>query len=129
MVVRLIIATTTAYLEPIQTRNLLLELDSIAKLGTTLLIATHDLDFVYQWADWVLVMEAGQLIAEGETTAVFDQLQSMPNFQLGMPTLWQLWSQIADRIPTVAAPRSIAEFNTYLVKYITSKSGIIDRSS
>jgi cobalt/nickel transport system ATP-binding protein len=129
MVVRLIIAKTTAYLEPIQIRNLLLELNSIAKLGTTLLIATHDLDFVYQWADWVLVMEAGQLIAEGETLAVFNQLQSMPNFQLGMRTLWQLWSRLAPQMSGVSAPRSIEEFNTYLVKYITSKSAIIDRSS
>jgi cobalt/nickel transport system ATP-binding protein len=115
----LLLDEPTAYLDPIQTRNLLTELDSIAKLGTTLLIATHDLDFVYQWADWVLVMEAGQLIAEGETLSVFDQLQSMPNFQLGMPTLWQMWSKIADRMPEVAAPRSIEEFNTHLVKYIT----------
>jgi hypothetical protein len=64
-----------------------------------------------------LVMEAGQLIAEGETTAVFDQLQSMPNFQLGMPTLWQLWSRLTPQIPGVSAPRSIEEFNVRLTKY------------
>jgi cobalt/nickel transport system ATP-binding protein len=118
----LLLDEPTAYLDPIQTRNLLTELDSIAKLGTTLLIATHDLDFVYQWADWLLVMEAGQLIAEGETLSVFEQLQSLPDFQLGMPTLWQMWSKLADKMPEVAAPRSIEEFNNYLVKYITSKS-------
>lgn len=115
----LLLDEPTAYLDPIQTRNLLTELDAIAKLGTTLLIATHDLDFVYQWADWVLVMEQGELIAEGETLQVFEQLQSMPAFQLGMPTLWQIWSKIADRMPEVAIPRSIEEFNTCLVKYIT----------
>ncbi len=114
----LLLDEPTAYLDPIQSRNLLVELDAIAKLGTTLLIATHDLDFVYQWADWILVMAAGQLIAEGETLAVFDQLQSMPNFQLGMPTLWQMWSKIADRMPNVATPRSIEEFNLYLEKYM-----------
>ena len=115
----LLLDEPTAYLDPIQTRNLLTELDSIAKLGTTLLIATHDLDFVYQWADWVLVMEQGQLIAEGETLQVFEQLQSMPDFQLGMPLLWQLWSRLADKIPLVSAPRSIAEFNIYLEKYMS----------
>ncbi len=115
----LLLDEPTAYLDPIQTRNLLIELDSIAKLGTTLLIATHDLDFVYQWADWVLVMEQGQLIAEGETLQVFEQLQSMPDFQLGMPILWQLWSRLADKIPLVSAPRSIAEFNTHLERYMS----------
>jgi cobalt/nickel transport system ATP-binding protein len=118
----LLLDEPTAYLDPIQTRNLLAELDSIVKLGTTLLIATHDLNFVYQWADWLLVMEQGELIAQGETLQVFEQLQSMPNFKLGMPMLWQLWSKIADKMPEVAAPRSIEEFNTLLVKYMTLRS-------
>ncbi len=115
----LLLDEPTAYLDPIQTRNLLTELDAIAKLGTTLLIATHDLDFVYQWADWVLVMEKGQIIAEGETLQVFEQLQSMPGFELGMPMLWQMWSQLADKMPQVSAPRSIAEFNIYLGRYMS----------
>jgi cobalt/nickel transport system ATP-binding protein len=110
----LLLDEPTAYLDSIQTRNLLIELDAIAALGTTLLIATHDLNFVYQWADWVLVMEEGRLIAEGETLAVFEKLQFMPEFQLGMPILWQMWSQLADNMPGVAAPRSIEDFAAYL---------------
>jgi cobalt/nickel transport system ATP-binding protein len=110
----LLLDEPTAYLDPIQTRNLLAELESIAKLGTTLLIATHDLDFVYEWADWVLVMDEGRLIAEGETLAVFEQLQSMPYFELGMPTLWQIWSRLADKMPGLPAPRSIDQLNAYL---------------
>lgn len=113
----LLLDEPTAYLDPVQTRNLLIELESIAKLGTTLLIATHDLDFVYQWADWVLVMEEGRLIAEGETSTVFTQLQSMPDFALGMPILWQMWSRLTDKMPSAPAPRSIDEFTTYLEKY------------
>jgi cobalt/nickel transport system ATP-binding protein len=113
----LLLDEPTAYLDPVQTRNLLIELDAIAKLGTTLLIATHDLDFVYQWADWVLVMERGRLIAEGETLAVFDRLQSLPDFSLGMPILWQMWSRLSAKMPAVPAPRSIDEFTSYLEKY------------
>jgi hypothetical protein len=33
-----------------------------------------------------------------------------------------MWSQLADKIPEVAAPRSIEEFNTLLVKYMTLRS-------
>ncbi len=117
----LLLDEPTAYLDPIQTRNLLAELDAIAKLGTTLLIATHDLDFVYQWADWVLVMEQGQIIAEGETIAVFEQLRSMPDFQLGMPILSQMWLQLANKMPQLPAPRSIEEFNLYLEKYLAQR--------
>jgi cobalt/nickel transport system ATP-binding protein len=113
----LLLDEPTAYLDPVQTRNLLIELEAIAKRGTTLLIATHDLDFVYQWADWVLVMEGGRLIAEGETLTVFDRIQSLPDFRLGMPILWQMWSRLSAKMPTVLAPRSIDEFTSYLENY------------
>jgi cobalt/nickel transport system ATP-binding protein len=113
----LLLDEPTAYLDPVQTRNLLIELDAIAKLGTTLLIATHDLDFVYQWADWILVMERGRLIAEGETLAVFNRLQSLPDFSLGMPILWQVWSRLSAQMPAVPVPRSIDEFTSYLKNY------------
>jgi cobalt/nickel transport system ATP-binding protein len=117
----LLLDEPTAYLDPVQTRNLLTELESISRLGTTLLIATHDLDFVYQWADWVLVMAEGRLIAEGETLEVFEQIQLMPDFQLGMPLLWQMWSRLAPKMPQVSAPRSIDEFAAYLEKYMSKK--------
>jgi cobalt/nickel transport system ATP-binding protein len=117
----LLLDEPTAYLDPIQTRNLLIELESIAQLGTTLLIATHDLDFVYQWADWILVMDEGRLIVEGDTLTVFDRLQFMPNFELGMPILWQIWSHITAKNPQLPAPRSIEEFTTYLQNYRSEK--------
>jgi cobalt/nickel transport system ATP-binding protein len=100
----------TAYLDPVQTKNLLLELDNIARSGTTLLIATHDLDFVYQWADWVLVMQQGSLLLEGETLAVFEELKKLPNFELGMPLLWQMWQVLSPQIrERHVAPRSIED--------------------
>jgi cobalt/nickel transport system ATP-binding protein len=108
----------TAYLDPVQTKNLLLELDNIARSGTTLLIATHDLDFVYQWADWVLVMQQGSLLLEGETLTVFEKLKKLPDFELGMPLLWQMWQILPPRIrENHVAPRSIAEL-TELIKQI-----------
>ena len=105
----------TAYLDPVQTKNLLSELDNIARSGTTLLIATHDLDFVYQWADWVLVMQQGSLLLEGETLTVFEKLQTLPDFELGMPLLWQVWKMLPPQIKRkTTPPRSIAALNTAL---------------
>jgi cobalt/nickel transport system ATP-binding protein len=100
----------TAYLDPVQTRNLLAELENIVRSGTTLLIATHDLDFVYQWADWVLVMSEGSLLLEGETLSVFEKLQSLPDFELGMPLLWQIWQALPLEVrASNQVPRSIEE--------------------
>ncbi len=112
----LLLDEPTAYLDPIQTRNFLAELDAIATQGTTLLIATHDLDFVYEWADWVFVMHEGRLLLEGEPIDVFAQLQTKTEFQLGAPLLWQIWQALSPPSTPIstAAPRSIADFIRYL---------------
>ena len=46
--------------------------------GITIIIATHDLDFAYGWGDDAIVMEAGQLLAEGAPTEILlrDDVQS-----------------------------------------------------
>ncbi len=110
----LLLDEPTAYLDPIQARNLLTELAAISQLGTTLLIATHDLDFVYQWADWVLVMDEGRLLLEGETLEVFDQLQNKPEFELGMPLMWEMWQALPAPLRQQPPPRSMAELRQIL---------------
>jgi cobalt/nickel transport system ATP-binding protein len=115
----LLLDEPTAYLDPIQTRNLLIELETIATKGTTLLIATHDLDFVYQWADWVLVMDGGRLIAEGEPFIVFDRLQTTPGFELGLPLLWQIWKGLENKNFQESPPRSIAELTALIDRVMT----------
>lgn len=120
----LLLDEPTAYLDPVQTRNLLLELENIAQLGTTLLIATHDLDFVYEWADWILVMQEGRLLIEGETLEVFDRLKTMSEFELGMPLLWEMWQALAPQLPTPSAvPRSLEEFRQLFQTFPLSGKG------
>jgi cobalt/nickel transport system ATP-binding protein len=110
----LLLDEPTAYLDPLQTRNLLAELENIHHAGTTLLIATHDLDFVYQWADWVLVMENGCLLLEGDTLTVFEKLQTLPDFSLGLPLLWQMWRALPPNLQRGLPPRSIEQLTNAL---------------
>jgi energy-coupling factor transport system ATP-binding protein len=41
--------------------------------GRTLLVISHDLDLASQWCDRVLVLEAGQLVADGPTDEVLSE--------------------------------------------------------
>ena len=111
----LLLDEPTAYLDPIQTRNLLAELEKIATQGTTLLIASHDLDFVYQWADWIFVMHEGRLVLEGTPEMVFAQ-STMTKLGLGTPLLWQAWQALPQEIQQVNArmPRTIEQFTDWL---------------
>ncbi|MDD2852376.1 MAG: ATP-binding cassette domain-containing protein [Desulfuromonadaceae bacterium] len=46
-------------------------LDELHSAGMTIIIATHDLDFVYSWADEAVVLQQGRLLAGGSPTEVF----------------------------------------------------------
>jgi len=73
----LLLDEPTAYLDSVQTDNLLEELERIHAAGTTLVIATHDLNFAYQWADWMCILHEGQLVMSGETQDIFSQGNSV----------------------------------------------------
>lgn len=75
----------TAYLDPHQTRTLFHLLEQIHAAGTTPLIATHDLEFVYAWADWLMVMDQGQVVLSGPADRVFDRRDVLKALGLGLP--------------------------------------------
>jgi len=90
----LLLDEPTAYLDPRHTRNLIATLKQIQVAGTTILMATHDLDFVYRWADWIFVMDQGQLVLEGNPDEVFTQRQMLEGLDLGVPMILELFTQI-----------------------------------
>jgi cobalt/nickel transport system ATP-binding protein len=65
-------------------------LKKIHSNGTSLLIATHDLDLVYRWADWVFVMDKGRLILEGTPEDVFSQHHLLEELELGVPLIYEI---------------------------------------
>jgi len=81
----LVLDEPTAYLDVKHTRNLMATLKKIHQNGTTLLMATHDLNLVYNWADWIFVMHQGQLVLEGKPQDVFMQRDLLEELELGMP--------------------------------------------
>lgn len=81
----LLLDEPTAYLDPGQVRNLRHHLATIAASGTTLVIATHDLEFVYTWADWVVVMHQGQVVMENTPARIFQHQHSLETMGLGVP--------------------------------------------
>lgn len=48
-------------------------LDLLHKTGMTIIIATHDLDFAYGWADEAIVLQSGRLLATGNATDILTQ--------------------------------------------------------
>ncbi|MBD6616875.1 ABC transporter ATP-binding protein [Komarekiella sp. 'clone 1'] len=86
----LLLDEPTAYLDRLHTRNLMATLKKIHAAGTTILMATHDLDLVYRWADWIFVMDRGQLVIEGKPQDVFTQRGVLEDLQLGVPLIYEM---------------------------------------
>ncbi len=99
----LLLDEPTAYLDPLHTRQLAQTLTEIHGSGTTILMATHDLEWVYRWADWVFVLERGKLVLEGTPQDVFTQRDVMETLQLGVPLAFELLSLLdeVDRVTTI----------------------------
>ncbi|NJM69172.1 MAG: ABC transporter ATP-binding protein [Scytonema sp. RU_4_4] len=86
----LLLDEPTAYLDRLHTRNLMATLKKIHASGTTILMATHDLDLVYRWADWILVMDRGRLLLEGKPQDVFTQRELLEELHLGVPLIYEM---------------------------------------
>jgi len=86
----LLLDEPTAYLDRLHTRKLMTTLQDIHATGTTIVMATHDLDLVYRWADWMFVMDRGRLVLEGEPKDVFSQGDTLEELQLGVPLICEI---------------------------------------
>ncbi|OKH16534.1 cobalt ABC transporter ATP-binding protein [Fischerella major NIES-592] len=86
----LLLDEPTAYLDRLHTRKLMTTLQDIHATGTTIVMATHDLDLVYRWADWMFVMDRGRLVLEGEPKDVFSQGDTLEELQLGVPLICEM---------------------------------------
>jgi energy-coupling factor transporter ATP-binding protein EcfA2 len=62
-----------AFLDPKSRDDLQSLLESMHLMGMTLMVATHDVDFAAEWADHVLIMKEGSLLAAGSTELLFDE--------------------------------------------------------
>jgi cobalt/nickel transport system ATP-binding protein len=86
----LLLDEPTAYLDQIHSRQLMSLLKTIHGNGTTIMMATHDLELVYRWADWVFALERGKLMFEGTPEDVFSQLEQRSSLQFEVPIAFNI---------------------------------------
>lgn len=114
----LLLDEPTAYLDQGQTKSFMQELERIHAAGTTILMATHDVDLAYAWADWVLVMEKGKLVLEGEPAKVFSLRDCLERLHLRIPAVLAVWEALPAAFREKSAdgcnPRSVEELTAML---------------
>lgn len=66
--------------------------------GTTIVMVTHDMDLVDEYADRVILFEEGKVIFDGAPYHLFNSLQSQPNHAIIPPLHYQLNQPQKERI-------------------------------
>ena len=68
----LLLDEVTSALDPELVGDVLELIKDLKQNGTTILMATHELSFAKEVADWVIFLEKGQIYEQGEATEFFD---------------------------------------------------------
>lgn len=67
----LLLDEVTAGLDPQMTREMKRLLRDVKERGTSLLLCSHDMDFIYELCDYVYILDHGRLILEGPKDEIF----------------------------------------------------------
>lgn len=94
----LLLDEPTAYLDQLHTRDLMAKLRQIQATGTTIVMATHDLNLAYCWADWIFILNQGQLVLEGTPQDVFAQRETLEQLHLGVPLVFDVLDKVAEAL-------------------------------
>ncbi|MEH7225569.1 energy-coupling factor transporter ATPase [Bacillus sp. JJ1566] len=104
----MILDEPTANLDIATKNNVIKMLKKLRRKVDTIVIATHDMQLVAEWAERILVMHDGELIKEGSTTEVFGQEVILDRAGLVVPQIVSLSKQL--QIPLHLSVDSFVEF-------------------
>lgn len=107
----LVLDEPTAGLDPIGRKELMNLFKKLHQDGITIVLVTHLMDDVAEYADQVYVMEKGRLVKSGEPSFVFQDIDFMEKIQLGVPKITRFAQKLIKRGATFKQlPITIEEF-------------------
>ena len=106
----------TAGLDPAGRKELMALFETLHKNGMTLVLVTHTMDDVANFADTVFALEAGKLVLKGSPREVFQQVEYLQKLQLGVPQITNFALQLKRRgLPLDRLPIKIEELKELLL--------------
>ncbi|HHJ9074087.1 TPA: energy-coupling factor transporter ATPase [Streptococcus pyogenes] len=111
----LVLDEPTAGLDPIGRKELMALFKKLHQDGITIVLVTHLMDDVAEFADQVYVMEKGKLVKGGKPSLVFQNVEFMEKIQLGVPKITRFAQRLADRgVSFKQLPITIEEFKEFI---------------
>lgn len=87
----------TASLDTMHIELLEHTLAGLKEEGKTVVVATHDIDFAYRFAERILLFDGGRLIADGKAEQVFFQKEVLEQAHLKQPVMLQISELLRQR--------------------------------
>ena len=111
----LVLDEPTAGLDPLGRKELMNLFKKLHQSGMTIVLVTHLMDDVAEYANQVYVMEKGSLVKFGKPSDVFQDVVFMEEVQLGVPKITSFCKRLADRgVSFKRLPIKIEEFKESL---------------
>lgn len=107
----LVLDEPTAGLDPKGRRELMTLFKELHQNGMTIVLVTHLMDDVANYADYVNVLEGGKLVRSGYPKEVFQDVAFLESRQLGVPKITKFAQQLVKRgLHLETLPITIDEF-------------------
>lgn len=107
----LVLDEPTAGLDPKGRRELMTLFKTLHQNGMTIVLVTHLMDDVANYADHVNILEGGHLVRSGHPKTIFQDVAFMKSKQLGVPKITQFAQDLMDRgLKLENLPMTIEEF-------------------
>lgn len=111
----LVLDEPTAGLDPLGRKELMTLFKKLHQSGMTIVLVTHLMDDVAEYANQVYVMEKGRLVKGGKPSDVFQDVVFMEEVQLGVPKITAFCKRLDDRgVSFKRLPIKIEEFKESL---------------
>lgn len=111
----LVLDEPTAGLDPLGRKELMTLFKKLHQSGMTIVLVTHLMDDVAEYANQVYVMEKGRLVKGSKPSDVFQDVVFMEEVQLGVPKITAFCKRLADRgVSFKRLPIKIEEFKESL---------------
>ena len=94
----LLLDEPTANLDIATRKEILRTLSDMKNITDTVMIATHDMQLVCEWAERILVLSGGKLLKDGTREEVFNDREVMKEAGIQPPEIYQMGKEIRPEI-------------------------------
>lgn len=108
----LILDEPAASLDPKHRKVVRSIVEGLSEKGLTILMATHDVDYAYAWADEIVLLHEGKVLRQGTPRQVCGDEKAMEQANLEQPAVMRLYRRLVQRgilSPEEAPPKTIED--------------------